>query len=122
MTSIILSIRYKKYVDGTSHSVCVTDVIISKEANEHRTPKFYTELDTDIFPKHYSQFLIENQNRWDEIANDFQDIFNLRNWLWFYSKTNDGWTSEKHEQAIQYVKEFIKNITFKYDNLYMIEW
>jgi len=82
--------------------------------------KGYVELKSVIDVENYSIFLLENLNKSKEIIEDFQELSELRGWLWevyFMAERN---TSDKYNDVLEILRVRIKEIAKKYD-LYYVE-
>lgn len=82
----------------------------------------FIEISSSIIIDTYSQFLVNNLNRKDEIIQDFDDLSELRGWLWevyFMSEKNIG-SDEQYSNVLSKLREIIKGVANKY-NLYYTE-
>lgn len=102
---------------GNPHSITDTEIYLTKDAYLETTK---TELHSVILVDGYTRFLVNNIKMYKEIISDFQYIQELRYWLYEISDTNRNWTIEKHNKAIQFVKEKLREICVKYEGLYLI--
>lgn len=80
----------------------------------------FIELHSVVVINQYSKFLLENLDKKDEIIEIFQDLSELRGWLWeryFMGTQNDP---SKYNDVIKTLKALLKAIAEKF-NLYYTE-
>jgi len=80
----------------------------------------FIELHASVMIREYSKFLIENLDRKDEIIRDFDELSELRGWLWesyFLGGDNDP---NEYSTVIQIVRGKLQDVANKY-NLYYVE-
>ena len=112
---MVLQIRFDDEW-GNSHSITDTEIYLTKDAY---LESFKTEIHSIILVDGYTRFLVKNIKRYKEIMADFYSVQELRFWLYEISDTNRNWTIEKHNKAIQFVKEKLREICVKYEGLYL---
>lgn len=79
----------------------------------------YIELQASVDIPAYSNLLLTNLERSDEIIADFAGISELRGWLWesyFMGKQNDP---EKYNDVIKILRTHFENIMRKYNLMYV---
>lgn len=82
--------------------------------------KQFVELHSGVIIDKYSEFLLENLDKKEEIIEDFTEISELRGWLWesfFMDDENDG---SKYQEVLSLVRARLKETAKKY-NLYYVE-
>lgn len=117
---MVFNIRYVIPGNEKSRPVQLTDTEIYT-VKDTAYDKWYTELHSGVCTRGYSLFLLKNQERYEEIIDDFDNISELRGWLWEVSNTNHEWSDEKHNLAVDYVRSYLKEIINKYEGLYLNE-
>lgn len=82
--------------------------------------KKYTEVYATVVLDLYSEFLLKNQERKEEIIEDFTALDRLRPWLWeVYLRTNDG---TRTDEVVDVITKQMKTAAMKYDMyLYLAE-
>lgn len=81
-------------------------------ANEGNVP--YLELSVSIDIKYYSVLLLSNRDRALQIINDFDNIQELRGWLWevyFMGGKNDA---GKYSDVLKELREMFKDVANRY--------
>ena len=79
----------------------------------------FVEISSSVIIKSYSEFLLKNIDRKDEIISDFSEIDELRGWLWesyFMGGDNDP---KEYDNVIEILKKGLKKIAEKYDLAYV---
>jgi hypothetical protein len=79
----------------------------------------FVEISSSVIIKSYSEFLLKNIDRKDEIISDFSEIDELRGWLWesyFMGGDNDP---KEYDNVIEILKKGLKEIAEKYDLAYV---
>jgi hypothetical protein len=82
-----------------------------KTEDEHS----FVELRSIVDIKHYSNFLVENLDRKNKIIHDFDNLSELRGWLWeryFMSGKNDG---SQIDDVINKLKKILNKVAKDYD-------
>jgi hypothetical protein len=85
------------------------EVWVKKEDNYS-----FVELSAAINIKNYSEFLLNNLDKKEEIVEDFQEISELRGWLWevyFMEKNN---TPSELTNVIVELKKYLGSIAHYY--------
>ena len=82
--------------------------------------KGHVELHSSVIIDTYSKFLLENLDRKDEIVNDFNEISELRGWLWESYFMGDENTDDKYDDILKILRDRLHEISKKYD-LYYVE-
>ena len=80
----------------------------------------FVELSSDVDIKHYSNFLVDNLKKKNKIIHDFDNLSELRGWLWeryFMTGTNDG---SQIDDVINKLKTILNKVAKDY-NLALIE-
>jgi hypothetical protein len=98
----------------------ILDLDVGVQTREDKSK--FVELSSIVDVEYYSRFLLENLDRKDEIIPDFQDLSELRGWLWesyFMTGKNIG-SEEQYSDVLSKLKEMIKEVATKY-NLYYTE-
>ncbi len=86
-----------------------------KTEDEHK----FVEIHASVIIKPYSEFLLKNIDRKDEIISDFTEIDELRGWLWesyFMGGDNDP---EEYDNIIKILRAELKEIANKYKLAYV---
>jgi hypothetical protein len=79
----------------------------------------FVEIHANVIIKPYSEFLLKNIDRKDEIISDFTEIDELRGWLWesyFMGGDNDP---EEYDNIIKILRAGLKEIANKYKLAYV---
>lgn len=79
----------------------------------------FVEISSCVIIKPYSEFLLKNLDKKDEIINDFSEIDELRGWLWesyFMGGDNDP---KEYGNVIEILRKRLKEIAEKYDLAYV---
>jgi len=79
----------------------------------------FVEINASVIIRPYSEFLLENLDKKDEIIEDFENIDDLRGWLWesyFMGGDNDP---EEYDNIIKLLQEGLKEIGQKYKLSYV---
>jgi len=79
----------------------------------------FVEINASVIIEPYSKFLLENQDKADEIIADFSQIDELRGWLWesyFMGGDNDP---KEYDNIIKLLQEGLKEIGQKYKLSYV---
>ncbi|MFA5207357.1 MAG: hypothetical protein WC428_01755 [Candidatus Paceibacterota bacterium] len=79
----------------------------------------FVELHASVIIKPYSEFLLKNLDRKDEIISDFSEIDELRGWLWesyFMGGDNDP---KEYDNIIEILRKKLKEIATKYKLAYV---
>ncbi len=106
---MILFLRNNK-----NRTILDCDVYIKSE--EERK---YIEISSVVVIKTYSEFLLENIKRKDEIINDFSELDDLRGWLWESYFMGDENDPEKYNDVIKILRKRIGDIAIKYNLNYV---
>ena len=104
--------------DNKNNSILELDVGIQSREDKSK----FVELSSQVIVEYYSKFLLENQNQSEEIITDFEELSELRGWLWesyFMTGKNIG-SEEQYADVLSKLKETIKDTATKY-NLYYTE-
>jgi hypothetical protein len=75
----------------------------------------FVELHASVIIKPYSEFLLENVDKAEDIISDFDTISELRGWLWesyFMGGDNDP---EEYDNVIELLRKGLQGIAKKYD-------
>lgn len=74
----------------------------------------FVELSVVVNIKNYSDFLLSNLDKQDAIVDDFQDMSELRGWLWeVYFMSKDNVPSEIHG-VVKELNEYLQSIAQYY--------
>ena len=79
----------------------------------------YVELHSSIDIENYSNYLLNNLDRKNEIISDFDDLSELRGWLWEVFLQGDN-TADKYNITLEEVRKMLKKYANKH-NLYYVE-
>jgi hypothetical protein len=112
---MILFLRNKN-----NRTILDLDCYVKTEYNGEPTPMKFVEVSVSVAIDTYSHFLLDNLQRKDEIIEDFDNISELRGWLWeryFMGGDNDP---EKYDDVIKELRTMIKGYAEKY-NLHYVE-
>jgi hypothetical protein len=90
----------------------IVDIELYKKNN-------YVELSSSIDIENYSNYLLNNLNRKNEIISDFNDLSELRGWLWEVFLGDDN-TADKYDETLEEVRKMLKKYANKH-NLYYVE-
>ena len=99
-----------------NHDNSIVDLEIYEAGNDNS----YIELYPEILIGTYSKFLLENIDRSEEIIRDFDEINELRGWLWEYYFMGRQNTAKEFNIVLELVRNKLKEIANKY-NLYYVE-
>jgi hypothetical protein len=80
----------------------------------------FIEIESTVVVDTYSEFLVENLERKEEIIKDFSEISELRGWLWESFFMDDENDPSKFKEVVTIVKDSLKEIAKRYD-LYYVE-
>lgn len=80
----------------------------------------YVELHSVVAIEYYSEFLLQNIDRKDEIISDFSELDELRGWLWESFLSNDN-TGKEYNKVVDAVSDRLKEIGKKYDLFYVTD-
>lgn len=96
--------------------------IVDIELNIKRyEEKKLLELHSSVIIDKYSELLLDNIEKKDEIINDFTEISDLRGWLWesfFVAEENEG-TQQQYEQVLTIMRTYLKEIAKRYNLSYV---
>lgn len=99
----------------------VFEVDIYTGMYEGSSPKQnYLELGTTLYIREYSNLLLANQNKAEEIIRNFEALMDLRSWLWegyFGSKKN---TEEDFPKVLKLLRTMLEKVAQEY-NLTVVE-
>ena len=112
---MILFLRNKR-----RQTIVDLDCYVKTEYNGEPTPMKFVEVSASVEINYYSEFLLENLDRKDEIIEDFTIISELRGWLWekyFCGGDNDP---DEYSNVIKQLQALLQGIAEKYD-LYYVE-
>jgi hypothetical protein len=78
----------------------------------------FVELHASVDIKYYTEFLLKNLDKAREIAENFNDISELRGWLWeTYFAGGDNDVNE-YKNVVKVLGEYFSSIAKKYDLYY----
>lgn len=98
----------------------ILDLDVGVQSREDKSK--FVDLSSHVIVEDYSRFLLENLDRKNEIIRDFQDLSELRGWLWesyFMTGKNIG-SEEQYSDILSKLREIIGGVAKKY-NLYYVE-
>lgn len=101
--------------DNQNRSIVDLEIYVKKDND-----KSYVELSSDIILTPYSEFLLANLDRKDEIVDAFSTISELRGWLWESYFVDEENTGDKYDEVVNVVKTFLKEIATGFE-LYYVE-
>src|SRR5690606_3371296 len=91
------------------------------EAEYYIKDNKYLEISSAIIVDNYSDFLLENQNRKDEIIGIFSFLSELRGWLWeSYFMIGDN-TKDEYDNVLKELKGIFEDIATKLDLAFVID-
>jgi hypothetical protein len=91
--------------DNQKRSIVDLELYVKKEGD-----KSYIELSSAIIITPYSEFLLANLDRKEEIVDAFTTISELRGWLWESYFMDEENTGEKYDEVVNIVRTFLKEI------------
>jgi len=100
--------------DNQKRSIVDLELYVKKD-----TDKSYVELNSEIILLPYSEFLLANLDRKDEIVDAFSTISELRGWLWESYFMDEENTAEKFNDVVSVVKKFLKEIAVGFELNYV---
>jgi|TARA_R110000851_G_scaffold56073_3_gene131198 hypothetical protein len=98
--------------DKKNNSILSLDVGV--QAREDKSK--FVELSSVVDVEYYSRFLLNNLDIKNEIISDFQELSELRGWLWesyFMTGKNIG-SEEQYSDVLSKLKEMVKEVVTKY--------
>lgn len=101
--------------DKQKRSIVDLELYVKKDGE-----RSYIELDAAVIITPYSELLLANLERKDEVIDAFETISELRGWLWetfFLGEENDP---TKFDEVVAVVRVFLKDIATSFD-LYYVE-
>ena len=96
----------------------IVDIDFYKKSGERGD---YLELSSGIIIKHYSNFLLNNLERQDEIIETFDNISELRGWLWevhFLGRQNTA-DSQEYDEVLEALRAMLKTVANKFNLCYV---
>lgn len=106
---MILFLRNKN-----NRSIVDLEIFVKKENSRE-----FIELRSVVLIETYSQFLLENLDKKEEIIEIFTDISELRGWLWesfFMGEENDP---NKYNEVVKILRNKFVDIAKKYNLIYV---
>jgi hypothetical protein len=91
--------------DNQNRSIVDLELYIKRDDE-----KLYVELSSVIEIIPYSEFLLANLDRKEEIIDAFSTISELRSWLWESYFMDDENTADKYDEVINVVGAILKKI------------
>ena len=110
---MILFLRNQK-----NRSIVDLDCYVKTEYEGNASRKF-VEISSSVLIDTYSEFLLENLDKKEQIVEDFNNISELRGWLWesyFMGGDNDP---EKYQEVLKELQIYLKTIAVKYNLRYV---
>lgn len=104
--------------DENNKTLFNADVWVKTEHEPNLTYSF-VELSASVNISNYSKFLLENQNKSNKIISDFDNLSELRGWLWerfFMTGRNDG---TQIDDVVEKLKVILGKVARDY-KLYLI--
>jgi hypothetical protein len=94
----------------TKNNKTIFEVSINLRFNDNGM--MYYDLSSDIDIETYSFFLLENINKSGDIISDFDELNNIRAWLWemFYSSHNHFFSKDETKELFEIKNKIAENI------------
>lgn len=81
----------------------------------------YVELSVLINIKNYSKFLLDNIDKQDMIIQTFEDLSELRGWLWEVYFMNRQNTGDEYDNVTKQIKEIFKTVCNTFPTLHIVK-
>ena len=105
--------------NAENRSIVDIDCYVKTEYYGEPKPMKFIELNSTVIIDTYSKFLLENLDKKDEIISDFEEINELRGWLWQSCFMGDENDPSKYDDVIRILRELLKAIAVKYQLNYV---
>lgn len=98
------------------------DLEIVKARNNENKLYSYVELHSNVCVEPYSRFLLDNLDKSERIIEVFEELSDLRSWLWEYyfpSVVNEENTAKYYDDVLKRLRELIKGVAKEFDLAYV---
>lgn len=100
--------------NAKNRSIVDLDCYVKTEYYSESTPMKFVEISSSVIIDTYSEFLLDNLDRKEEIIEDFNNISELRGWLWERYFIDGDNNPEKYPEVIKELRTMIKGCADKY--------